>query len=55
MNASNRGQPLPLDYDRNPDRFRTGRLVVEEYGLIGEVYAPLAAACCARIAAQFWI
>lgn len=43
MGASDQPRPLPLDYDHNPDRFRTGRAVVEEFGLAGDVYAPLAA------------
>ncbi len=43
MHASKRGRPLPMDYDRNPDRFRTGRAVVEEFGLVGDVHTALAA------------
>jgi SAM-dependent methyltransferase len=43
MAALDQPRPLPLDYDRNPDRFRTGRAVVEEFGLAGDVHAPLAA------------
>jgi hypothetical protein len=43
MPALDQPRPLPLDYDRNPDRFRTGRAVVEEFGLAGDVHAPLAA------------
>jgi SAM-dependent methyltransferase len=35
-------RPLPLDYDRNPDRFRTGRAVTNEFGLCGDVHAPVA-------------
>ena len=35
-------RPLPLDYDRNPDRFRTGRAVTNEFGLRGDVHAPVA-------------
>jgi len=36
-------RPLPLDYDHNPDRFRTGRAVVHEFGLAGDLHTPIAA------------
>ena len=36
-------RPLPLDYDHNPDRFRTGRAVVHEFGLAGDIHTPVAA------------
>jgi SAM-dependent methyltransferase len=35
-------RPLPLDYDHNPDRFRTGHAVVHEFGLAGDVHTPIA-------------
>jgi SAM-dependent methyltransferase len=34
---------LPLDYDQSPDRFRTGRAVIREYGLVGDVHDEVAA------------
>ncbi|MFN8635274.1 MAG: methyltransferase domain-containing protein [Chloroflexota bacterium] len=44
------GQPqaLPFDYDDNPDRFRTGRRIVLQYGTSGDVHEPIAA----RLAAE---
>jgi SAM-dependent methyltransferase len=44
-------RPLPLDYDRNPDRFRTGRAVTNEFGLCGDVHAPVAQQLIAEAAA----
>src|SRR5215813_5781875 len=43
-------RPLPLDYDRNPDRFRTGRAVTNEFGLCGDVHAPVAQRLIAEVA-----
>jgi SAM-dependent methyltransferase len=33
---------IPLDYDQCPDRFRTGRSVTREYGLVGDVHEVVA-------------
>jgi len=41
--GSDQPRPLPLDYDHNPDRFWTGRAVVAEFGLAGDVHPPIAA------------
>jgi SAM-dependent methyltransferase len=34
---------LPLDYDANPDRFRTGRAVARAYSTVGDVHERVAA------------
>ena len=34
-------QPAPVDYDRNPDRFRVGRTSATKYGP-GDVHEPVA-------------
>jgi len=40
--GSDQPRPFPLDYDHNPDRFRTGRAVVKEFGLAGDAHGPIA-------------
>src|SRR5215217_7480847 len=35
-------QPMPLDYDSDPDRFRTGRQTALQYGVSGDVHGPIA-------------
>jgi SAM-dependent methyltransferase len=42
VDPTGRRQPLPLDYDRDPDRFRTGRDTVLRYGVAGDVHQPIA-------------
>lgn len=36
-------QPIPLDYDADPDRFRTGRDTALQYSDSGDVHGPIAA------------
>ena len=33
-----RERALPLDYDRDPDRFRAGQEAVARYGLVADVH-----------------
>jgi SAM-dependent methyltransferase len=42
MDATPRARPLPLDYDHDPDRFRTGRDTALRYGLSTDVHEPIA-------------
>lgn len=39
---------VPVDYDRDPERFRTGRRVVQAYGT-GDVHQPVAARLAAAV------
>lgn len=36
-------RPLPLDYDHDPDRFRTGRATALQYSESGDIHEPIAA------------
>jgi SAM-dependent methyltransferase len=36
-------QPVPFDYDHDPDRFRTGRQTALKYSTAGDVHGPIAA------------
>ena len=35
-------QPLPTDYDRDPERFRAGARTVERYVAEGDIHGPIA-------------
>src|SRR5688572_18976322 len=43
MDTTPPAQALPLDYDRDPDRFRTGRDTALRYGVSTDVHEPIAA------------
>ena len=43
MERRRAAQPLPLDYDADPERFRTGRQTALQYGVSGDVHEPIAA------------
>jgi SAM-dependent methyltransferase len=43
MDQLSQPTPLPLDYDLDPDRFRTGRSTALQYGVSTDVHEPIAA------------
>src|SRR5688572_10772288 len=43
MRTPREPSPVPFDYDRDPDRFRTGKQAVVDYGTTGDIYEPIAA------------
>jgi len=43
MDVEPMARPLPLDYDHDPDRFRTGRATALQYGDSNDVHQPIAA------------
>ena len=43
MDVNPPARALPLDYDHDPDRFRTGRDTALRYGVSADVHAPIAA------------
>src|SRR5919106_115503 len=42
MDSRPAAQPVPFDYDDDPDRFRTGRQTALQYSGAGDVHGPIA-------------